>query len=79
MRRKMMMIISVFNFEPNEKARKILSGTYVEDITTLLLLISKNQKEYTKHHDYRGTLDKKVENLFLRTSFYQTTFQSQYF
>ena len=51
MKKKMVKLMGIRNFEPNEEARRMLEDIYLEDINTLILLHGKNQLNYANHFD----------------------------
>ena len=53
-RRKMILMMSLLNFEPNDDARNILRKTFMEDIVTILSLKQRNLLDFAEHFDNLG-------------------------
>ena len=55
-RRMMAMLLGLRNFEPNNEARDLLEDIYLEDVSTLVLLHSRNQMHFAHHYDNRSNI-----------------------
>ena len=55
-RRMMALLLGLGNFEPNTEARDLLEDIYLEDVSTLVLLHSRNQMHFAHHYDNRSNI-----------------------